>query len=503
MPSNAPLAAPAAMPAAAAPATPALPATPVGTFDAVAALWHAAALPAAALARLELPGEDAVLPSSFAVATAAQASLGAATLAAATLGALRTPGAAPVRASVERLDAAAETTCRFSIDQRVPPLWDPVSGLYPCGGSEAPGFVRIHANFAHHRDGALRLLGLPTGGTTTREAVARALRGWRAIDFEDAAAAAGLVVAAARSFDDWDRHPQGLAVAALPTVSIERIGGAPPIALPAAGPPARPLHGLRVLDLTRILAGPVAGRTLAACGADVLLLNAPSLPNIDAIADTSRGKRSAHLDLRTEAGRDTMRTLVRGAHVVQQGYRPGALEALGFGPEALARLRPGIVCVSLSAYGHAGPWAGRRGFDSLVQTATGFNLAEAQAAGEAAPKAMPVQIVDFASGWLMAFGALAALHRQATEGGSWHVRVSLAGTGRWLRGLGRVADGLSEPARSFEDRMVESDSGFGRLAGIRCAPRFDGLAPGPMRPSMPPGTHAPDWSGFDDTAGGA
>jgi crotonobetainyl-CoA:carnitine CoA-transferase CaiB-like acyl-CoA transferase len=206
-----------------------------------------------------------------------------------------------------------------------------------------------------------------------------------------------------------------------------------------------------VLELTRILAGPVAGRTLAAYGADVLLVNSPALPNIDAIADTSRGKRSAHVDLRTDAGRDTLRVLVRDAHVFMQAYRPGALDALGFGAETLAAIAPGIVCVSLSAYGHVGPWAGRRGFDSLVQTATGFNVAEAQAAGAASPKAMPVQILDYAAGFLMAFGTAVALRRQATEGGSWHVRVSLAGTGRWLRSLGRVPDGLAARAPSFDD----------------------------------------------------
>lgn len=464
-----------------------------GPHEALAALWGAAGLPRDALGTLELPGGGPVLPSSFAVATAAQASLGAAALAAASYGRLR--GCGPARVAVARRDAVAEATAWFALDGRVPDPWDPLSGLYPCGDGREPGWVRIHANFAHHREAALRVLGLAPGAD--RDDVGRALRGWRAEDVEAAAAGAGAVVAAARTFAQWDAHPQAGAIAGRPTVSIERIGDGPPIAPPASDDARRPLRGLRVLDLTRILAGPVAGRTLAAAGADVLLVNAPRLPNVDAIADTSRGKRSAHVDLRDPAGRDALRALLRDAHVLQQGYRPGALDALGFGPAALAAMRPGLVVVSLSAYGDVGPWAGRRGFDSLVQTATGFNDAEARAAGVGTPRAMPVQILDFSAGWLMAFGATAALHRQATEGGSWLVRVSLAGTGRWLRGLGRVRGGLATAAPAFDDRRESADSGFGRLEAIAHAARYDGSAVRWARASMPPGTHPASWAGFE------
>ncbi|TQF08417.1 CoA transferase, partial [Myxococcus llanfairpwllgwyngyllgogerychwyrndrobwllllantysiliogogogochensis] len=169
---------------------------------------------------------------------------------------------------------------------------------------------------------------------------------------------------------------------------------APPLPLPALAGSQRPLSGVRALDLTRVLAGPVAGRALAGLGADVMLVNGPHLPNIDAIADTSRGKRSALVDLRTDGGQDTLRRLVDGAHVFSQGYRPGGLAARGFSPEALAQRRPGIVCVSLTAYGTQGPWADRRGFDSLVQTAMGFNHAEGEAAGNGTPRALPMQILD-------------------------------------------------------------------------------------------------------------
>lgn len=181
----------------------------------------------------------------------------------------------------------------------------------------------MHANFAHHRDAALRVLGLPPGDATPRAALADALRDWRAEAFEEAVAAAGGVVAAARSFEEWDAHPQGRAVAGLSAVSIERIGDAPPLALPAAPAAHRPLEGLRVLDLTRILAGPVAGRTLAAHGADVMLVNSPGLPNIVAIADTSRGKRSAHVDLGDRAGTETLRALLRDAQRPAAGLPAG------------------------------------------------------------------------------------------------------------------------------------------------------------------------------------
>jgi crotonobetainyl-CoA:carnitine CoA-transferase CaiB-like acyl-CoA transferase len=176
-----------------------------------------------------------------------------------------------------------------------------------------------------------------------------------------------------------------------------------------------------------------------------------------------------------------------------QGYRPGSLAALGWAPDAVAQVRPGIVLVSLSAYGELGPWAGKRGFDSLVQTATGFNLAEAQAAGSEQPRALPMQVLDMASGALMAFGAQAALLRQQREGGSWHVRVSLARSGCWLRRLGRLAHGFGAPAADFSDVMETSDSGWGRLSAVRHAAEFSGTPAGYTRPSMPPGSHPLAW----------
>ncbi|MFC7553594.1 CoA transferase [Pseudoroseomonas wenyumeiae] len=385
-------------------------------------------------------GAEPALPSSFAVGTAAQASIAAMALAAASLHHQR--GGPPQRVAVEMRHAAAEFRSErlFRVDGReAPELWDAIAGLYPT----ADGWVRLHTNFPHHRDGVLRLLGVEND----RAAVARALLGWQARAFEDAAAEAGLCVAALRSFAEWDASPGagggGLAGLRYPYRRC------PAPALPAA---ARPLQGLRVLEMTRIIAGPVAGRALAAHGADVLLITAPHLPAVaPLVIDTGRGKRSAQLDLRQPEGHARLEALAREADVFLQSYRPGALAAHGFGPERLTALRPGIVHASLSAYGWDGPWQGRRGFDSLVQTASGFNRAEAEAAGDSKPRPLPAQALDHASGYLLAFGILAALHRRAAEGGSWQVRVSLAATGRWLRGLGRLEQGFPAPDPKRED----------------------------------------------------
>lgn len=458
----------------------------ITAVDALADLWRQAGLPAQALTQVTLPNAEPVLPSSFAVGTAAQVSIAAAALAACELGHQR--GAPRQQVEVDMRDAAMECTGWFSVDGDVPPKWDAFSGLYAC----SDGWVRVHANFQHHRDGVIRLLGL-SPEAAQRTDVEAALRGWRAEAFEDAAAQQDLVVAALRRFEDWDAHPQAKALQALPLWRLERIGDAPPLPLSRCQTDQRPLEGLRVIDLTRILAGPVAGRTLAAYGAEVMLLNAPDLPNIPSIAETSRGKLSAHVDLRTPEGQGDLRRLVEGAHVLVQGYRPGAVARLGWGPEAATACRPGLVYVSLSAYGDVGPWAERRGFDSLVQTATGFNHAEGHAAGGPQPRALPVQTLDYATGFLIAFVASVAVRRQQMEGGSWHVRLSLAQTAQWLRQLGRVTHGFDMAEPSSEPWREASNSGFGALVALRHAANLSRTPAKWVRPSVPPGTSLPTW----------
>lgn len=452
----------------------------------LANIWALGGIAPQALGCVNLTGADPVLPSSFAVGTAAQSSMAAAALAACELGHVR--GQDRQTVGVDMAHAAQECVGWYSLNGQVPDPWDKFSGLYAC----TDGWVRVHTNFAHHRDGALALLGL-SPATAEREDVQRALHHWKALDFEEAAAERGLVVAALRSFAQWDAHPQALAIAVQPLLTVERIGDAPPLPMPPLRADQGPLSGLHVLELTRIIAGPVAGRTLAAYGADVMLVNSPHLPNIDTIAENSRGKLSCQLDLRDQRQRQAMDSLVAQSDVFIQGYRPGGLESLGYGPTALAEKRPGMVVVSLSAYGEQGPWSQRRGFDSLVQAATGFNLAEAEAAGSAQPKALPMQILDHASGYLMAFAAAAAKARQLQEGGSWHVRVSLAQTAHWLRSMGRLASGFAVTPSDRQPYLETYASGFGSLVAVRPTAQLSRTPAQWSRPSMPPGSHLPVW----------
>ena len=462
-----------------------------GTRATVETLWRAARLDTAALDHLTLTGAEPVLPSSFAVGKAMQASVAASALAAATCWRARSGEAQQVTVDMRAAAIAARSERYLTVDGGpAPELWDKIAGAHRCGDGR---WVRLHTNFPHHRDGVLKILGC----AYDKAAVTAALQRWTAFDFETACADAGLVVAAMRSFAEWDAHPQGRAVAALPLFDIARIGDAPPRPWSARWPAGeRPLAGIRVLDLTRIIAGPLCGLTLAAHGADVMLVTSQTLPSIaPLVIDTGRGKLSASLDLTQVDDRATFETLLRDADVVVQGYRPGGLAALGYGADDLARLRPGIVSVSLSAYGHEGPWATRRGFDSLVQTATGFNHAEAQAAGSDAPKPLPAQILDHATGYLMAFATMAALLRRAREGGSWQVRLSLAQTGHWLRGLGRV-EGLAcpDPSRDdVRDLLVEMPSGFGTLSVVKHPAELSRTPPRWARPSVPLGTDPPVW----------
>ena len=458
--------------------------------ETLAGLWRLAGLPEEPLGMVDLTGSDPALPSSFRVGTAAQASIAAVACAANAIWRLR--AGRLQRVSVDMRHAAVEFRSEryLRVDgQPAPEGWDKIAGAYQCGDGR---WVRIHTNFPHHRDGMLRMLGC----VYDRAAVAEALKEWNAESLERVAADVGLVAAMMRSFEEWDAHPQGRAVAELPTLTITRIGDAPP--QPFSSGADRPLSGVRALDLTRVIAGPVCGRALATHGADVLAISAAYLPSVaPLVIDTGRGKRAAFVDLRAAEGRETLAQLISGADVFVQAYRPGALAGLGFDPDEVAAMRPGVVYVSLSAYGHAGPWARRRGFDSLVQAATGFNQAEAEAAGASEPQALPCQALDHASGYLMAFGALAALARRATEGGSWHVQVSLAQTGAWLRGLGQIENGFACAAPTLDDvadLLEEAPSGFGRLLAVRHAARMSETPPRWTLPSMPLGTHAPAWN---------
>src|SRR5579864_4534559 len=323
-------------------------------------LWSLAGGAPAALDAVTLKGDEPQLPSSFRVAAAAQVSIAAAGLAAADIWKLRSGEGQQV--AVDMVHAVVE--CRSERYLRVegmplPPTWDAIAGVYKTGDQR---FVRLHTNFPHHRDAVCRVLNCKA----ERDEVQAALMQWDAEAFETAAYQAGGVVSMMRSHDEWSATPQAKALAALPIMTIEKIGEAAPKPWPKGD---RPLAGLRVLDLSRVIAGPVAGRTLAVHGADVLLISGADLPAIPWLAiDTGRGKLSAFLDLKRDEGRNALSELLARADIFSQGYRPHALADLGFSAEDAARINPGIIYVSLSAYGHVGPWSGRRGFRSEEHT---------------------------------------------------------------------------------------------------------------------------------------
>jgi len=468
--------------------------------DALEHLWMLAGCDPAALEQLHVDGDDPALPSVYRVGTLAAATIGAAGLAAAECLRVRGGPRQRVGIDVRRALAAFRSERYLRVGDRAPvEIRHPVTGFF---ATRDDRWIQLHANFPHHLQGIVDVL----GSSDDHASVAAAIRGWDGAALDDALAAAGLCAALVRSPAEWAALPQAQAVAGLPLLEIERIGDAPPQPI-ACGDAVRPLAGVRVLDLTRIIAGPVAGRTLAQHGADVLLINGPHLPNIaPLVIDNGRGKRSATLDLRDAAAREQLRALARDADVFLQAYRPGALAARGFAPEDLARLRPGIVCVSICAYGRNGPWATRRGFDSLVQSASGIVWNESCAASGAraahdgqpfdTPRHLPCQALDHGTGYLAAFGAMVALARRATEGGSWHVRLSLAQTGRWLQTMGQIDDGWRAPdvgLADVADCVVETGSPFGRVRAIGPAERLDATPAFHARPPVPVGTDAARW----------
>jgi crotonobetainyl-CoA:carnitine CoA-transferase CaiB-like acyl-CoA transferase len=438
-----------------------------------------------ALGRLDgeaqFTGTDPVLRTPYRVAAAGAAALAAAGLAAAELWALRTGRRQSVAVDLRKAAASLRSGFYLRIDGKPPPaLWDPMSGFYPVRDAR---WVSIHCNFPNHRAAALEVLGTGEDRAKANEAS----RAWDGQALEEAIHAAGGCAGLARSAEEWAAHPHAAAVAAQPLLEILRIGDAPPQPLPQG---ERPLAGVRVLDLTRVLAGPTCARTLAEHGADVLKITAAHLPDSGAIElDTGLGKLAAHLDLRTQEGAETLRGLLRQADVFSQSYRPGALAGRGFSAEEAAGLRPGIIYVSLNAWGQTGPWQGRRGFDSIVQTVSGM----AYASGDASkPRLMPCSAIDYVSGYLMAYGAMLALARRAREGGSWLVRVALARTGKWIVDRGTV-DADSATAQEPAGLVMETQSPAGLITHLKPAVQLSETPARWARPPVPLGHHRPEW----------
>jgi hypothetical protein len=429
---------------------------------ALKSLWGQAGADPALLDDLYFSDVGPALPSSYRVAELAASTIAAQAMAAAAIWQVRGGQSQRVEISTRRALAMFRSERYLAVDGKPPAdVWDALAGFYLAGDGR---WIQLHTNFPHHREGVLRLLRCEN----ERSEVASAISMWRAADLAGKLAAEGLCAALIRTPAEWQAHPQAIALSALPLFEVLRVGDAPPE--PFQSGATRPLSGVRVLDLSRVIAAPVAARTLAQHGADVLAVSAAHLPNImPLVIDTGRGKRATQLDLREARGRDSLHTLIRDADVFLQAYRPGALAGLGFTSEELCRARPGLIQVSLSAYGHVGPWAMRRGFDSLVQSATGIAHEEGRAAGLTGPGKLPCQALDHATGYIAALGTMVALQKRAIEGGSWMVRVSLAQTGQWLQSMGRVQDGHDAPELSRQEVMTwreRIDSPFGMVSAI-------------------------------------
>lgn len=450
------------------------------------ALWRVAGCDAESLEHIHVEGADPILPSRFKIGEAAATSIGATALAASDLWRLRTGRRQRVDVNTRAAAMAFRSERHLRIDGHPPPpLWDDIAGFHPTGDGR---WVQLHTNFPHHRQRTLEVLGC----AGVRAAVGKAVAKWQGAALEEALVEAGACAALVRTPEEWLAHPQSQAVAGLPLLEIIPMGESAPEPLPVA---QRPLSGIRVLDLARILAGPVATRCMAGHGADVLQVSAAHLPNIDQLViDTGFGKRAARLDLRAAEDRETLERLLRDADVFLQAYRPGALDALGFTPEGLAALRPGLIYVTLSAWGHQGPWRLRRGYDSLVQSASGIAW---ECGGDGVPGTLPAQVQDHATGYLAAFGAMVALARRAQQGGSYLVRVSLAQTGHWFRALGRIEAGMDgEPDNAdIGDLLEVRETAFGRVEHLGAnAVRMSETPCRWALPPVPPGAHDAKWS---------
>ncbi|MGW7005729.1 CoA transferase [Streptomyces sp. NPDC054933] len=466
------------------------------SVEAAGQVWAALGGAPELLERVSYGRPGAGLPARLPVRELARATVAACSLAAAELAARRTGRPAPaVRVDDGSVATAFTSERQLRVDGRAPIAFAPLSGFW----RTADGWVRTHANYPHHRARLLASLGVRDDGEdrALADELAFALGELSAEDVQERVYAAGGLAVAVRTAQQWAEHPAGRAAAAQPLVRVERYDGAPrrPVR-PLSAAVLLPATGVRVLDLTRVIAGPVAGRTLALLGADVLRIDSPRLPESEyAHADTGFGKRSARLDLTRETDRAVFDELLGMADVVVTGYRPGALDRLGLSARALLERRPRLVVAQLSAWGDRGPWAERRGFDSLVQAACGIAVAEAGSDGR--PGALPAQAIDHGTGHLLAAAVLRALTEQHDTGGGAVLRFSLAATASWLM------NGITDEAPTDEGvydaydparHLAQTEAPLGRLVHALPPVSFDG---GPANWSSPPsrwGTDQPVWS---------
>lgn len=425
-----------------------------------------AAMPASLARSVRYTGDDPVFPTPYRIGRAGAASLGALAIAMAELRERQTGQRPGIAIDVRETCAALRSSQYALIDGRKESANGPITGFYRVAHGRWSYF---HCNAAVHERKLLEVLGVPGD----RERVAKAAAAWDAFELEDAVDKAGGCAPVVRTPEEWRALPNTAALAREPLVEIRRIGDSAPIPLPPAG---RPLSGLRVLDLTRVLAGPTCGRLLAEAGAEVMKITTDEYPDYPALElDTGYRKRKVTLDIRRSPGHERFQSLLRECDIFSQAYRQGAMSGLGFGPADCAALRPGIVYVTLNAFGFTGPWRGRRGFDTVVQSASGMALVSGRFQE---PRFTPVSSLDYIAGFLMTFGALVALRRRAEEGGSYAVNVSLARASEWMTGMGQldwsalgaIPDELSpdELARL----LIEVPSPRGRLTRLRPVVRY-------------------------------
>jgi len=436
---------------------------------------------------LTIHGSDPVIPSRFRIGEAAATALAACGEAANRLWMASGRDSQLIHVDVT---GAAVSLLGFlcqRLERGETPARDPnrpLVGFYPTSDGR---WVHLHGAFPKLAEGTLRVLGCEHDQTAIRRAVAQ----WQAQALEDALAEAGMCGAMARTRDEWLSHAHGRAMAAVPEVVITKIADSDPM---PCTPRARPLEGIRVLDLTRVLAGPTCARTLASHGAKVLKINSPHLPSVPPfVMDTGHGKRSAFLDLDQATDLSRLRALIESADVFSQGYRKGALAKRGLSPEELAAHRPGIIYVSINAYGHVGPWSARPGWEQLAQTAAGIAIDEGTFE---APRLLGAAATDYTTGYLAALGAMAALVRRSKEGGSYHVEVSLTQTANWLYRFGLFD--RDESVAPFdlslaEPYMTESDSGFGKLHHLTPILSMSETPPRWAQVTVPLGSHPASW----------
>ena len=438
-------------------------------------------------------GTDPILPTSFRIGDTSTAALSAVGLAVSDLWESRTGRRQEVSVDARRATASLRSGKYIQLDGAgVSTERNTVMGVYPTKDGR---WSYLHCNFPNHRAAALSVLGV----AEDRDAVAKAVAKWNAQDLEDAIIEAKGAGGMVRTMEEWAKHPQAVAIANLPLMEIVKLADSPPEALPEG---SRPLSGVRVLDLTRVLAGPTCARTLAEHGADVMKITGAHLPNIGYQEyDTGHGKLNAQLDLRETKDMEILRGLVSQTDVFSQGYRPGTLGGRGLSPEELAELRPGIVYISLCAFSHMGPWASRRGFDTVVQTVSGITNRQGDLFPGATPgpQFYPVSAIDYLTGYLMAFGGMVALNRRVHEGGSWLVRISLAQVGRWLVSQGEIpeADLKNIPAEFNPEEVASwstvSDTPMGKLGHLGPVLSLSETPPRWARTSVPLGHHDPVW----------